>query len=260
MPEGHTIHRIALDHRKRLVGQVLQVESPQGRFSPEAKRLNECKLAEVDAYGKHLIYRFGAKRLHVHLGLYGKFRWTQDLSKEPRGAVRVRMVGDEWICDLNGPNTCELLGQAELGKLLARLGPDPLRDDANPELAWQKISRSRAAIGTLLLNQAVIAGIGNIYRSEILHILEIHPDRLGKDISRNEFDAIWELAKKLMKIGVKYNRIITVGPESGKSLSRLRKTERLHVYNRASCPRCESTIYYWQLGNRTVFACDACQV
>lgn len=260
MPEGHTLHRIARDHSKWFGGQKLIVFSPQGRFEEEAEQLSGRTLSKAEAFGKHLIYRFGKKIMHVHLGLYGKFRLHKNPAPDPRGAVRVRMVGDTRSFDLNGPNSCQLFSASDFKKLQSRLGPDPLRKDADPEKAWNRIHKSRAAIGTLILDQSVIAGIGNIYRAEILHILSIHPDRKGNAISRSEFDQLWALTVRLMEKGVKYNRIITVeNPENGKALSRLNASERLYIYKKPTCPRCGADVYCWELGSRTIYACDECQ-
>ncbi|MEC8557122.1 MAG: DNA-formamidopyrimidine glycosylase family protein [Planctomycetota bacterium] len=262
MPEGHTLHRIARDHSKWFSGQIMIVTSPQGRFEKEATELSGQKLLRAEAFGKHLFYTFGGRErpkfLHVHLGLYGKFRVHRNAPPEPRGAVRVRMLGEERSFDLNGPNTCELLDTQGLQAIQKRLGPDPLRSDADPERAWAKISRSRSAIGALLLNQSVIAGLGNIYRAEILYLLGIDPKRIGKKITRDEFEQIWELSCELLRIGVRYNRIITV-LENEKPLSRLKSGERLHVYKKKTCSRCAADIQQWNLANRKIFACDKCQ-
>ena len=262
MPEGHTIHRIKNEHNASFSSQKLVVLSPQGRFSEGAKLLSGRQLNAAEAYGKHLFYHWsGRKILHVHLGLYGKFRLFKNPAPEPRGAVRVRMIGDYSAFDLNGPNRCELFGRDDYNRLLQRVGPDPLREDADPESAWQKINRSRATIGSLLLNQSVIAGIGNVYRAEILFRLRIHPDRPGKELARNEFDELWQMAVELMSIGVKYNRIITVSREQiGKPLSRANASERLNIYKKPECPECQSDIYYWASGGRTIYACESCQV
>ncbi len=262
MPEGHTVHRIARDHRTWLAGCHLQTASPQGRFADEARGLNGRALINVDAHGKHLFYEFeGASIVHVHLGLFGRFRVHRNAAPAPRGAVRLRLAGAERTIDLSGPTVCELTDWPKLRPLFERLGPDPLRSDADPECAWARITRSRAPIGALLLNQAVIAGLGNIYRAEILHILAIHPDRPGHAITRAEFDQIWSLAVRLLEVGVKYNRIITADPQAiGKPYSRFNREERLLIYKRPECPRCGADVYYWDVGNRTVYACDACQV
>ncbi|MEM7453334.1 MAG: DNA-formamidopyrimidine glycosylase family protein [Planctomycetota bacterium] len=266
MPEGHTIHRIARDHTKWFAGQSLIISSPQGRFAEGAKKINGKQLSRVDAHGKHLFYRFAGKTkrsektIHVHLGLYGKFRIHKNPPPEPRGAVRVRMIGESRSFDLNGPSRCEIYSTSEQQKLLARLGPDPLRDDADVEQVWNRISRSRASIGTLLLNQAVVAGIGNVYRAELLHLMGIHPERPGNEISREQFDELWDLTVKLLNVGVKYNRIITVPRESiGKPLSRLNSSERLFCYKKNNCCNCNGKIKNWKLGARTMYACPRCQ-
>ena len=111
--------------------------------------------------------------MHVHLGLYGKFRVHKNPPPPPRGAVRVRMIGDSRTIDLNGPTKCEILTAPQLRKLKDRLGVDPLDRDADPELAFVRISKTKKPIGSALLDQSLIAGIGNIYRAEILHLLKI---------------------------------------------------------------------------------------
>ena len=262
MPEGHTVHRIARDHTAWLAGGRVGVTSPQGRFAAAARQLDGRALTHVDAHGKHLFYGFDDESIiHIHLGLFGRFRVHRNTAPAPRDAVRLRLAGAERTIDLSGPTVCELTVRAALAPLFARLGPDPLRADADPERAWAKISRSRAPIGALLLNQAVIAGLGNIYRAEILHILAIHPNRPGHAVTRAEFDAIWSLAVQLLEVGVKYNRIITADPRAlGKPYSRFNRDERLLIYQRPECPRCGADVYDWEVGSRTVYACDACQV
>lgn len=270
MPEGHTIHRVARDHTKLFAGEKLIVSSPQGRFEEGAKQLTGKKLQQIEAIGKHLFYVWqgkpGTKRvLHIHLGLYGKFRVHKKRLPdgdwpEPRGAVRLRLVGNAAAFDLNGPNCCELLTPAEQLLHFDRLGPDPLRDDADPERAWERIHKSRAAIGGLLLNQEVIAGVGNIYRAEVLHLLGIHPDRPGKEIERDEFDQLWKLLIELLTIGMKHNRIIISDPQQiGKPRSRMNRDERLRIYKKPNCPDCGTAIEMWTQAARKIFACPVCQ-
>ena len=152
-----------------LVGHVLDVSSPQGRFAEGAVAIDGQRCIAVEAFGKHLVYRFvNGFALHIHLGLFGKFRSAKRPAAEPKGEVRVRMISTTHVVDINGPNTCEVLDAAELLALTSRIGPDVLRGDADPDKAWARISRSRVSIGQLLTDQSVLAGIGNIYRSEIL--------------------------------------------------------------------------------------------
>lgn len=261
MPEGHTLHRIARDHQKWFAGQKLLLSSPQGRFAAEADQLSGQKLRDVSAHGKHLFYHWGdGSLIHIHLGLYGKFRLRKNPPPEPRGAVRLRAIGEERSFDLNGPNCCELIESDEYHSIKNRLGEDPLRTDAKPELAWQNLQRRRSAIGTLLLNQSLIAGLGNIYRAEILFLAGINPTKPGNLLSRAEFDEIWDLSVSLLKIGVKYNRIITshVGI-SLKGIGKLKASERFNVYKQQQCPRCQTNISESELGNRKLYYCSHCQ-
>jgi endonuclease-8 len=261
MPEGHTIHRVARDHSQRYLGQQLAVSSPQGRFKAGARKIDGGMLGRIEAYGKHLFYWWERERvLHIHLGLYGKFRNHRSPPPEPRGAVRLRVVGESHAFDLNGPSACELLTPGKRDALVERLGADPLRKDADLERAWNRISRSRAAIGKLLLDQSVIAGVGNVYRAEALFANRFDPERAGNTMSREEFDTLWQTLVGMLRTGVKYNRIITADPEAiGKPYSRMNRAERLLCYKREFCPRCEAQIRTWELGNRKMYACPACQ-
>jgi endonuclease VIII len=261
MPEGHTIHRIARDQMQRLARQRVKVTSPQGRFETESNQLSGKTLKSVEAHGKHLYYFFaGNQVLHVHLGLYGKFRSFEAPPPEPRGAVRVRVVGKEHAFDLVGPNQCEIFTSQQLLESKARLGDDPLRSDANPDRVWARLQKSKKPIGALLLDQSIIAGIGNIYRAEILFLLGIHPNRASCSLDRTTFDHLWRTSVELLEVGVKYNRIITVRrSDAEKPLSRLNPEERLWVYKKPHCARCDGPVESWLLANRPIYACSQCQ-
>ncbi len=261
MPEGHTIHRIARDHQKWFAGQKLIISSPQGRFDEGASRVSGKKLRDVSAHGKHLFYHWNRNLIgHIHLGLYGKFRLHKNPPPEPRGAVRVRMIGQDRAFDLNGPTCCEIIDKTKFEQIRLRLGEDPLRDDASSDIVWQKMQKSRSAIGSLLLNQSVIAGVGNVYRAEILFLLGIHPQVPANEIEREKFEELWDLTVDLLQIGVQHNRIITAGfTKSGKVPKRLKAAQRLNIYKRSCCPDCESPVKTWQLANRKMYACSNCQ-
>jgi endonuclease-8 len=260
MPEGHTIHRLAADHNRDFAGQKLAVSSPQGRFSEGARLLDGCLLNSVQAHGKHLLYDWDGHTLHIHLGLYGKFRRHTSPPPEPRGAVRLRVAGARFAFDLNGPTACEVLTRPEVQCLLDRLGVDPLRADADPEKAWDRIRRSSTPIGAVLMNQNIIAGVGNVYRAEILHLLQIHPERKANSLQRQEFDALWQLTVRLLQIGKRYNRIIIADPaDVGKPRARMTRDERLLVYKKEFCSHCDGPIESWLLAARKVFACPRCQ-
>jgi len=257
MPEGHTIHRAARDQRKMLVGKSLDVSSPQGRFSEGAERLDGLKCTGIEAHGKHLIYLFGQElALHIHLGLFGRFRTASIPAAMPRGEVRVRLRSPTHVVDINGPNTCEVLDAQTMAALLTRIGPDVLRPDADKERAWLRIHKSRAAFGQLLMDQKVLSGIGNIYRTELLWRARLHPLTPGNKISRAAFDAIWDDAVHLLQIGVDNNAIITVDHVKK---SRSRYGERVNIFGKTVCPVCKGDIGQFELLTRRVFVCQTCQ-
>lgn len=253
MPEGHTIHRAARDQRPHLKGRVLAVSSPQGRFLEGASQLDGKRCRDVEAFGKHLLYPFtGGLNLHLHLGLYGKVRTAEGQAPEPRGLVRVRLEAPDYTVDVNGPAACEVLDAAGRKRLLARLGPDPLRTDADPDRAWTRITKSRTALGVLLMDQSVIAGVGNIYRSELLWRAELHPRLPGHDLSRPAFDAIWADTQRLMEIGVETGLIITVDGATPKTP----RARRFNIYKRKTCPRCGGPVTVMTLAGRKAYACE----
>ena len=261
MPEGHKIHRLAQDHRADFAGRQLRVRSPQGRFAEGAAALNRRKLIDVSAHGKHLFYDFTAGHtLHVHLGRYGRFRTWPVPAPAPEGQIRLRVTGSRKGFDLRGPAACELVTQKALEAILRRLGPDPLRPDADPQQAWERIRRSRTPIGTLLLDQSVIAGVGNIFRADALFAMALHPDRPGESIGEDEFDQLWKWIVRTMKVSARHNRIITADPKRvGKPRGRMNDEQRLLVYKRHHCSACGHKVDLWLLGGRKMYACPRCQ-
>jgi endonuclease-8 len=257
VPEGHTIHRAARDHHGILASKQLAVSSPQGRFSDGASLLTGQLCLAVEAFGKHLLYRFNnGDVLHIHLGLFGRIRKSKLPLVEPRGEVRVRLVSDTHVIDINGPTICQVLTGQEVLSLIDRIGPDVLRSDADPGLAFNRITKSKAPIGRLIMDQSVMAGIGNIYRSEILWRQAVHPETPGKAIDRKTFDRIWDDAKALLKIGVKRNAIITV---DGARPSKSRYCERVNIFAKDHCPTCTEKIRRFKINGRRTFVCDTCQ-
>lgn len=262
MPEGHTLHRLARLHQRRFAGTPVRVSSPQGRFG-DAAMLDGRVLTRASAWGKHLFHHYqGGQIVHVHLGLYGTFRESHTPMALPVGQVRMRIVGAEYGTDLRGPTACAVLDEAQVAGILARLGPDPLRSDAKPSEAWARITKSRKTIGALLMDQSVLAGVGNIYRSELLFRHGIDPYRPGRDIDEAEFLAAWADLVELMKVGVRRGRIIVVRPEDDHGPAAYGpKRPRTYVYRRAgeACRLCGTAVRTAVMEGRNLFWCPACQ-
>ena len=266
MPEGHTIHGIARDHAKLFAGRELAVSSPQGRFG-SASRLDGRVLAEIEAYGKHLFYRFdvpGPQRVvHVHLGLFGKVATVCEPDPvSPRPTIRLRFVADGGYADLYGVTTCALVTEDERDAVIDRLGPDPLRPDADPGDAWRRVSRSRAPIGGLLMDQSVIAGVGNVYRAELLYRAGLDPWRAGRTLDEQAWANLWSDAVRLLSAGLRTGRIITTAPaDRDRTGGRVRAQDAHYVYGRSGlpCRRCGRPVTSAPMLSRTVYWCGRCQ-
>ena len=268
MPEGHTIHRLAADHDARFRGQRVEVSSPQGRFAEGAARLDGVTFQTAEAVGKHLFLGFGpgAGWVHIHLGLFGKLDFGDTPAPPPTQTVRLRLVGSRAYADLRGPTRCALVTDADKAATAARLGPDPLRADADGARAWARISRSRTPIATLLLDQGVLAGVGNVYRAEVLFRQGVDPYRPGRTLRRAEWDAIWADLVALMRVGVRENRIDTVRPEhTPEAMGRPPRVDdhggEVYVYRRTGqpCLLCATPVRTAELAARNLFWCPRCQ-
>lgn len=264
MPEGHTLHRLARLHQKRFAGQEIEVSSPQGRFVDGAEWVSGHVLLRADAWGKHLLHRYdNGAIVHVHLGLYGKFGEQSVPMKDPVGQVRMRMVGEEYGTDLRGPTRCEIFDDTRVDALVARLGPDPLRKESDPDKAFRRITKSSMAIGALLMEQDVIAGIGNVYRAELLFRHRVSPFLPGKKLDHGRWGEMWVDLVDLMKVGVRRGRIVTLNPEHEAGAGpRGPGRPRSYVYKRQGlpCRICGTAILTQDMKGRNLFWCPSCQV
>ena len=264
MPEGHTIHRLARGLRRTLGGAPVMATSPQGRFADGAALIDGERITRSDASGKTLFVRFGAgpttRVLHVHLGLIGKFRDLGVPGPDPKDTIRLRLANDGGTWDLAGPSTCAVVTPAEQRAIIATLGADPLRPRPDVAAARERMARSSKPIGAVLLDQRVIAGLGNIYRAEILFLCGIDPMRESRRIDDEEFGRIWDESARLLRIGVRTGRIITTDPaEIGRPRSRMRQDDTLYVYHRAHCRRCGTELRTVELAGRPMQYCPTCQ-
>ncbi|HEY0450229.1 Fpg/Nei family DNA glycosylase [Actinophytocola sp.] len=267
MPEGHTLHRLARLHKKLYGGRPVEVTSPQGRFTTAASIVDGRVLRRAEAYGKHLFHIYGPDAIvHVHLGLIGTFSDQPLPVTAPVGQVRMRMVGETHVSDLRGPTVCELVDAARMSVVLAKLGPDPLRRNADPEKAWARLSRSRLPIAALLLDQAVLAGVGNVYRAEILFRHNVAPLVPGKELDHALWTDLWDDLVLLMRKGVRTGRIDTVRDEhlpgvSGRAPRRDRHGGEVYVYRRHGqpCLVCGTEIAIAGLAGRNLYWCPTCQ-
>jgi endonuclease-8 len=266
VPEGHTIHRLAEDCGRMLAGWPARVTSPQGKFADSAALLDGTVLDGTDAHGKHLFLGFGhAGWVHIHLGLIGKVTFDGTVSDTVRLRIRGGRDGRHTM-DLRGPAACELITDGEKRAIHARLGPDPLRPGEDPGPAWARISRSRVPVAALLMDQKVLAGVGNVYRAEVLFRHGVDPFLPGRDLAPPVWEAMWADLVALMRTGVRANRIDTVRPEhEPEAMGRPPRQDdhggEVYVYRRAGMPClvCGTEVRTQTLAARNLFWCPTCQ-
>jgi endonuclease VIII len=267
MPEGHTLLRLGRELTAAFGGRPVRVSSPQGRFAADAALVDGALCLGAESAGKHLFVELAGDRfIHVHLGLIGKFDVVSGPAPAPVGQVRLRLQNDTAYADLRGATQCDLIGPERRARILEQLGEDPLRPDADPERVWARISRSSRPVGDLLMNQSVLAGVGNVYRAEILFRHRIHPLRPGKSLRRGQFLALWADLVELMEYGVRTGRIDTVRPEhTPEAMGRLPRQDdhggEVYVYRRhgQECLVCGSRVRTDILAGRNLFWCARCQ-
>lgn len=266
MPEGHVIHRLANELNAAFSNRALELTSPQGRFSVETEKLQGAELTQAEAVGKHLFLHFDAPHdeniVHIHLGLIGTLRLEDPATA--KGEIRLRIATDAIAAHLRGPQWCRLITEKDRLLVVNKLGADPLHPDADPERIKTKVVKSQRPIASLLMDQKLFAGVGNIYRAETLFRLGINPFALGKDI--DNFDEIWQDLVALMHEGVAAGKIDTVRPEHtpaamGREPRKDDHGGEVYVYRRAGqqCYICDTSIQEILFEGRNLFFCPSCQ-
>jgi endonuclease VIII len=243
MPEGDALHRAAR-RLQPLVGERLEVESPHPRAAVTrvAERLDGRKLLGVDAVGKNLLLTFeGGLVLRSHLRMSG--RWTL----VPRGSVR---RGRPWLV-LRGAEREAVLWNGPVLELHARavrrLGPDILADPPDLDRMLVNLRREHPAreVGDTLLDQTLVAGIGNKWKAEALWRAGVSPWRPLGRTSDEELRAVLEAAAQAMR----------------RSLEGVRQPNTVYRRTGRSCSRCGGTIRSRGQGdeNRISYWCPVCQ-
>ena len=329
MPEGHSVHRIARQFERNIVGRTVAASSPQGRFVEGAAVIDGREALEVRAVAKQMFLRFdGDVWLRVHLGMYGAWDFAGDVSVDatiassngrmgqtnqrgtvlddapimdaagenslssigaPRrarvrmseqttgleeetewpppvvGAVRLRLLTESTCADLRGPTACVLQTPDEVVATIAKLGPDPLVDDVDEgeERFTATVKKKPTAIGLLLMDQAVVSGIGNVYRAELLFRARQNPHTPGRDVPEEVVRGIWRDWARLLPIGVETGQMMTMDDLDPEAYRRAmaHRDDRHWVYHRAGlpCRVCGTTVLVEEAAGRKLYWCPNCQ-
>jgi endonuclease-8 len=259
MPEGDTIRRTADALDRWLAGRAITAASSNVARMAAGGLVGDT-VASVDARGKHVLMYFGSQRVvHTHQGMHGAWylhragdRWSR-----PAGRAKLVLESNERVAVCFGAPTVELLSAAELRHhpVLAGLGPDLLDPALDLGEIVRRLRRLPPAtpIGEVLLDQRVLAGIGNVYRSEVLWDHRIHPLTPVADVEVPQLEGLLRRAAALLRHNA--------GP--GGSAGRDFGLSGPRVYRRTGrpCPRCGQLIASGLVGRpaRRVYWCPGCQ-
>ncbi|CAJ1371065.1 unnamed protein product [Effrenium voratum] len=268
MVEGNGVWRAAAKLRLLLLRRRLRATSPNGSFAA-ATRVDGAVLAAVEAIGKSLFLHFesreGPLTVQLHFGMSGGFplfRRSEDPGARKTSRLRLECKETEVVGYMSGIR-CRLLTAKEFGQVQRSLGPDPLRLDSDPRRAWRAMQATGRGVGLALMDQAVLAGVGNIYRAEVLHRLKLHPLRPACSLSSQEVWRLWQECAMLLQLGARSGGLVTVLDAEWERLKGDGKSrearKRRWVYFRKSCLSCGGPVRCWTLGGRICFACEACQ-
>jgi formamidopyrimidine-DNA glycosylase len=221
----------------------------------------------LDTAGENSVTSIGAPRLaRMRMSEQSKLTDADDaFPPEPVGAVRLRLLTTSVCADLRGPTACEILTDAEVDAVINKLGPDPQHDssDGARDKFVMAVRKRSVPVGQLLMDQSVVAGIGNVYRAEMLFRARIDPHRAGNTITLDEAQALWVDWISLLSVGIDTGQMMTMDGLSAKQwkAAMASRDERHWVYKREGlpCRVCGTNIALAEMQNRKLYWCPSCQ-
>lgn len=269
MPEGDALYRIAVGLRPHLLGREV-IAATARQPGPRAEKLVGATVTEVESVGKHLLIRFDSGlELRTHLGMHGSWHRYSPTERWRRPPSRARLVievpGAVVVC-FDAP-TVELFETRvePIHRVLTGLGPDLMAAGFDAAAAADALRRLRdptradLTIAEALLDQGALAGIGNVYKSEVLFVAGVNPFRFATDLDDAVLAGLIETARRLLLA----NREGGTRTTTGSGVADRRRAGSLWVYGRAGrpCRRCGRVILDRRHGrlNRRTFWCSGCQ-
>ena len=274
MPEGDTIFRAARTLHRALGGHtVTGFDTAFAHLAvvhentPIAGRVVE----RVEARGKHLLMRFsGGLTLRTHMRMSGSWHVYRPAEawQRPRAAARIVLHTATFVAVAFNVQVAEFVAEQDAGRdrAITRLGPDLLAVPFDLAEAVRRLRENRhATLAEALLDQQAMAGIGNVFKSELLFLARLHPFRSPASITDAQWEALIEEARRLLRANVTDHAAAGFATYRGtrRTTGRLDPRERLWVYGRLGkpCRRCGTRIDMRRQGdlNRSTYYCPACQ-
>ena len=246
------------------------IASANGRMGQTNQRGTVVDEEILDDAGENSLASIGAPRrtrVHVRMSEQTKGLADEGLEWPPPvvGQVRLRLMTDITAADLRGPTACVLQSPEEMLASVGKLGPDPLVGDPaqNEERFVQAVRKKQTVIALLLMDQAVVSGIGNVYRAEMLFRQRLNPHTPGREVPEEVVRALWRDWVRLLAVGVETGQMMTMddlSPDAYRAAMASRD-DRHWVYHRAGlpCRICGTEIALEEIGARKLYWCPRCQ-
>jgi endonuclease-8 len=240
-------------------GTVYDADGENSLSSIGAPRKSRVRMGEQTSAG-----RVGAATSAGRVG-EAVSRPFEEFPPEPIGQVRLRLLTDTVCADLRGPTACELLTEDQVEATIAKLGPDPQHDSGKKAQAKfvERLRKKSTPVGIQLMDQSVVAGIGNVYRAEMLFRAGLDPYKPGNQITLDEAQALWKDWVKLLAIGVETGQMMTIDGLRGKKweAAMANRADRHWVYKREGlpCRKCGTNIRLDMMASRKLYWCPSCQ-
>lgn len=246
------------------------IAAANGRMGQTNQRGVPADATILDAAGENSLSSIGAPRrarVHVRMSEQTTGLPDEDPDFPPPvvGQVRLRLLTDRTCADLRGPTACQVQTPDEVVASIAKLGPDPLVGDPGDgeERFVAVTARKPTAIGLLLMDQAVVSGIGNVYRAELLFRARLNPHTPGRDVPIELLRELWRDWVGLLAIGVETGQMMTMDDLSPEDYRRAmaHRDDRHWVYHRAGlpCRVCGTNIVMEEAAGRKLYWCPSCQ-
>lgn len=256
-------------------GEILAdatISSANGRMGQTNQRGTDLDDAIFDDAGENSLTSIGAPRkARVHVRMSEQTKGLGDDGEDDEwpppvvGQVRLRLLTDATCADLRGPTACVLQSTDEMLATIAKLGPDPLVGDPaeGEERFVSTVRRKPTPIALLLMDQAVVSGIGNVYRAEMLYRARLEPHTPGRDVPEEVVRELWRDWVRLLSIGVETGQMMTMDGLTGDDYraAMASRDDRHWVYHRAGlpCRVCGTEIALEEIGARKLYWCPSCQ-
>lgn len=273
MPELPEVHTIASDLKKNLVGwRINKVEIENGyTTNPDNKLYSQLLTGslvdKVGRVGKNIVIKLSnGSFLTFHLAMTGRLLLQdQNSPKAPHQKVQLTLSNKDKtkvlrFCDARMFGKTGVLDAVGVHKLKQKYGPDVVLEELATEVFLSRLQSKRTNVKNALLDQTIVAGLGNIYATDALWMAKIHPEAKTQDILLNQAQSLLEAIKGILLEGIKH-RGSTLPDEAYVDIFGKPGSHQSHfrIYGKTHCPVCQTKVEYKKLNGRGTYFCPVCQ-